>query len=145
MFVLHHFAGADAKHDVMRVVIAPAQKMNVVRRDQTDAEVFRDFRQHAIALALLFHAVVVQLHEEIFRAENVAIFGRGLFGDVDLVRLNRGIHFAGETTAQADQSRGMLREKFLVDPRPVMKSVEMRGRNQFNEIAIAGFVLRQQA
>src|SRR5438874_726975 len=35
-------------------------------------------------------------------------------------------------------------EKFLVDPRPVMKSVEMRGRNQFNKIVITDFVARKQ-
>ena len=38
----------------------------------------------------------------------------------------------------------MRREKFLVDPRRVMKPVEVRGRDQLDEIAITGFVLRQQ-
>ena len=38
----------------------------------------------------------------------------------------------------------MLRQQLPVDPRPVMKSVEMRGRNQFHEIAIAGFIARKQ-
>ena len=43
-FVLHHFASADAKHYVVRLVIAPAQKMHIVCRNQTDAQVSRDLR-----------------------------------------------------------------------------------------------------
>ena len=39
----------------------------------------------------------------------------------------------------------MRREQFLVDPRPVMKSVEMRGGDQLYQIAITGLVLRQQS
>ena len=112
--------------------------------NQPDAQVPGDFRQNGIALSLLFHPVVVHLHEEIFRAENVAILSGALFGDVDLVRLNRGVHLARQTTAESNQSRGMLREKFLVDPRPVMKSIEMRGRDQLNQIVITSFVTREQ-
>ena len=38
----------------------------------------------------------------------------------------------------------MRGEQFLVDPRLVIHPVEMRGRDQLDEIAIAGLVLRQQ-
>ena len=71
--------------------------------------------------------MIVQLHEEIFRAQNVAILGRGLFRFLDIVRLNRRVHFARETTAQPDQPRRMLRQQLFVDPRAVVKSIEVRG------------------
>ena len=145
LLVLHHFAGADAKHHVVRLVIGSPQKMHVVRGDQADPQIFRELRQHTIASVLFLDSVIVQLDEEIFRAENVAILSRGLFRMVELVRLNRGIDFAGETTAQADQTRGVRCQKLLIDPRPVVKPVEMRGGNEFNQIAISGFVLRQQS
>jgi len=144
VLVLHHLAGADAKHHVVRVVIAPAQKMDVIRRNQTETELFRQLRQDPVAFVLLFHAVVVQFQEEILRAEDVAILSRGLFRLVDVVRLNGGINFAGQTSAQSDQTGGMLGEKLLVDPRRVMKAVEMRRCNQFHQIAITGLVLCQQ-
>ena len=108
-------------------MIVASQKMDIVRRDQADAEVFRDLRQHAIALALFFHPVIVQFHEEIFGAQDVAILGRGLLGSLDVVRLNRRIDFPRETTAQPDQPRRMLRQQLLVDPRSVVKPVEVRG------------------
>ena len=43
----------------MRVVIAAPEKMNVVGRDQTDAQILGDLREDLVALPLLFHAVIV--------------------------------------------------------------------------------------
>ena len=63
---------------------------------------------------------------------------------LNVAGLNGDVDFARETTAQADQTVGMRRQQFLVDARPIMKSVEMRRRNQLHQIAIAGLVFRQQ-
>ena len=54
------------------------------------------------------------------------------------------VDFAREATAQTDQAVGMRREQFLVDPRPVMESVEMRRGNQFYQVAVTGLILGQQ-
>src|SRR4029077_16386761 len=106
----NHFAGADTKHYVMRIVIAAPEKMHIVCGNQTEAEIFRELWQHRVAPFLFLHSVIVHFDEEILRAENVAIFGGGLPGDVGLVCLERGIDFAGETTTEPDQSFGMLGE-----------------------------------
>jgi hypothetical protein len=88
--------------------------------------------------------VIVQFDKEIFRAENVPIFGRALFRLLDVVCLNCGVDFARETATEPDQSFRMGREKFLIDPRRVMKTIEVRGRDQLHEIPVARLVLRQQ-
>ena len=103
-FALHHFPGADAKHHVMRVMIVAAQEMNIVRRDQTDTEVLGDFRQHRVAPFLLLHPVIVELDEEILRAEDVAILRCGLGRLLNVVRLDGGVHFPSQTSTQADQA-----------------------------------------
>ena len=103
-FVLHHFTRADAKHYIVRVVIAAPEKMHIVGRDQADAEVSGNLRQHLIALALLLNSVVVQFDEKIVRSENVPIIGGTLSCLLDVVRLYRGIDFAGETAAQPNQT-----------------------------------------
>src|SRR5215472_5027396 len=143
-FVLDPFAGADAKHHVMRVVVVAMQKMDVVRRDETEAEIFCDLWQDPVALSLHLDPMIMHLDEEILGAENVAIFRRRLLRLLDIVCLNRGVYFTGQTTTEPNQSRRMLREQILVDPRSVMKSVEMRGRDQFNQIAVADLVFGQQ-
>ena len=83
----------------MGLVIAPAQKVHVICRDETDAEVSRDLRQHAVARALLLHSVVVQFDEKVFRSEYVAIVGSALCCLFDVVCLNRTVDFACQTTA----------------------------------------------
>ncbi len=96
------FAGADAKHHVVGIVIVPAQEMDVIGRDQPDAEIFRDPRQHCVAPSLFFDPVIVHLDEEILRAQDVTIFRGSLLRLFDVIGLNRGIHFAGKTAAKAD-------------------------------------------
>ena len=115
--------------------------MNVVCGNQSNPEVPRDLRQLAIAFVLRFHPVIVQFHEEIFRAENIAILRRARFRLLDVVCLNRAVDFARQTAAQSNQSCGMRRQKFLVDPRRVMETIEMRRSHQLHEIAIPGLVL----
>ena len=101
-FVLHHLAGADAKHHVVRFVIAPAEKMHIVRRDQANAQISGNLHQRDVAHFLLFHSVIVQFKEEIFRAEDIPIFGGTLFCFLDVVCLNRAVDFARKTTAQSN-------------------------------------------
>ena len=124
--------------------MAPLQKMHVVRRDQAEPELLRELRQDRVAFLLCLDAVVVHFEEEIFRAENVAKFRHALPRLLEIVRLDRHVDLAFEATAQPDQSSRARSEKFLVDPRLVMKTVEVRGRDQFHKIAVTGFVLRQQ-
>jgi len=43
----------------VRLVIAPAKKMNIICRDQSDAKIPRNLRQRCHAFALFFHSVIV--------------------------------------------------------------------------------------
>ena len=102
VLVLHHLRGADAEHHVVRRMIASSQKMYVVRRDQTERELFCQLRQHPVAFVLRFHPVVVQLDEKVLRTQDVAILRRGLSCLGHVIRLDRRINFARQATAQSD-------------------------------------------
>jgi hypothetical protein len=145
VFILHHFARADAKHDVVRLVIAPAEKMNIICRDQSDAKIPRNLRQRCHAFALFFHSVIVQFDEKILSAENVPIFGRALFRLLDVVCLNCGVDFARETATQPDQSFRVRGEQLFVDPRRIMEPFKVRCRHQLDEISVASLVFRQES
>ena len=56
-FILHHLASADAKHHIVRLMIAASKEVNVIRGNEFNSDVPRNFRQMTIALALLFHPV----------------------------------------------------------------------------------------
>ena len=143
-FVGHHLAGADADHDVVGFVVASLQEMHVVGRDQTEPKLLGQARQHLVALFLRLKAMVVHLHKEILRAQNVAKFRHALPRLGQVVRLDRHVDFALEATAQSDQTARVGRKQFLVDPRLIMEAVEVGGGNELNEIAIPGVILRQQ-
>jgi len=126
-------------------VIAAPEEVNVVGRDQTEPEFAGEFWQMRIALLLLGHSVIVQLDEKISRPENVAIFRGHILRFFNVAGLKSAVDLTGETTAQADQTVRMRRQQILVDARPIIKTVQMRRRNQLYQIAIARLVFRQQS
>src|SRR6476620_10656071 len=119
--------------------------MNIVGRDQTEPELPRKFWQMHVAFLLVRDAVIVQFDEKVLWSKNVAILGGKIFCFLNVVGLKRAVDFAGETSAQTDQAIGMRRQQCLVDPRSIIKTVEMRRRNQLHQIAVTRFILRQQS
>ncbi len=142
--VVHHLAGADADHDVVRFVMAALEKMDIVRRHQPEPKLVPDGRQDGIAFPLRFEAVIVQLEKEIFRPQNVAKGRRAGSRFVELIGLDRHVDLALETGAHPDQSLAMRREQLAIDPRFVMHPLEMRSRHQLHEIAITSLVAGQE-
>src|SRR5205823_7076053 len=92
----------------------------------------------------LGHPVVVQLDKKISRPENVTIFRGQILRFLNIVGLKGAVDLTGETSAKADQTVGMRRQQILVDARAIIKTIEMRRRNQLHQIAIASLVFRQQ-
>src|SRR5437660_3118925 len=145
LFVFNFRGGVDAKKNVVRSVIAAPEEVDVVRRDQTESEFAGEFWQVRIALLLLGHSVVVQLDEKISRSENIAIFRGQILRFLNVASLKGAVDLTRETAAQADQTVGMRRQQFLVDPWTIIKTIEMRRRDQLYQIAIASLVFPQQS
>src|SRR5204863_9681475 len=145
LFVFNFRGGVDAKQNVVCSVIAAPEEVNVVGRDQTEPEFAGEFWQMRSALRLLGHSVSVQLDEKIARPENVAIFRGQILRFFNVAGLKSAVDLTGETTAQADQTIRMRGQQILVDARPIIKTVQMRRRNQLYQIVIACLVFRQQS
>ena len=137
--------GADADQHIMRAVILLVQKMHVIRRDEAEAQIACELRQMRVHFPLRLDAVVGEFQEEIFPPEDVTIRRRE-FGRLREIVLgvNRVRHLTLQTAAQSDDSLRMLREQFLVDPRLVVKAVEMRRGHEAHEVLIALQIRRQQ-
>ena len=124
--------------------MAPFEKVNVVRRHQPEPEFTPDFWQNTVAFSLRLQSVIVQLEEEILRAEDVAKGRRALPRLIELIGLDRHVDLALEAGAHPDQSFRVCGEQFAIDPRLVMHPLEMRRRHQPDEILVTGFVAREQ-
>ena len=145
LFVMHHLAGADADHDVVRFVVAALEKMHVVCGDKSEPKFLRDLRQDAVAFSLRLDAVIVHLEKEIFRSKNIAKSRCARARLVELIGLDGHVDLALETGAHPDQTRGVRSEQFLVDPRLVMHALEMRDRHQLDQIAVTRLVASQES
>ncbi len=145
MGLLNKILRADADEAIVRVRIAFLDVVNVVRRDEFQAEFLRPFDQVAVDLGLFRDAVILQFEEKIFRAERLFEPIHRVARLVQLVLHDPVRNFAGETAGHRDQPFAVRRENFLVNARLVIITLQMRGGRELDEIFVAGFVLREQA
>src|SRR5205085_8832968 len=91
LLVLHFGTGVDAHQNVVCLVIAFSQKMDIIGCDQTEPKFFREFRQMGVANLLLGDAMIVQFEEEILRTKDIPIYGGDTLRPLQFAALNRGI------------------------------------------------------
>ena len=134
LLVVDRLAGADAEQDVVRLVVALPQVVDVVGRDQRQVQLAGEREQALVDDLLLLDALVLHLEEEVARAEDVAQAGGRLERRLRLLDLQRARHFAFQAAAQADQALRVLREQLLVDARPVVEAFGVAGRRQLDQV-----------
>ncbi len=137
-------ARADAQQHVVRVVLLPADVVQVVGDDEIEPDFGGEAEQLGVQGPLVGQAVVLQLEEEAIFAEDLAVHAGGLARQVPVVDFERLGHLAAETGREADQALRVLGEVFVVDAGPVVVAVEMRVGDQAAEVLVALPVLGQQ-
>ena len=142
--VVHELAGADAEQNVVRLEVGLLQVVHVVGGDEVQPEILRDRLQPDVDDLLLLDALELHLQEKMVRAKDVAIRRGGVNGPVLLLRPDAGGDLALQTTAEADESFGVLREQVLVDARLVVEAFRVAGRHQLDQVVIALFGFGQQ-
>ena len=136
---------ADANQAIVRVRMAFLDVMNVVRRDELQAEILRPFDQMPVDLGLLRDAVVLQFEEKIVRAERLLEPVHRLARLVQLILRDQIGNLAGETAGHRDEAVLVRGQHFLVNARLVIIALQMRRGGELDEIFVAGLVLCQQA
>jgi hypothetical protein len=115
--VVDRLAGADAEQNVVRLRVALPQVVHVVGRHERQVELFGQWHEAAVDDQLLLDPLILHLEEEVVLPHDVAE-PRGRFERrPGLLDLECARDFTLQATAQRDQSRGVLRQQFLVDAR----------------------------
>jgi hypothetical protein len=144
VLVVHRLPGTDAQQDVVRLVVAVAQVVDVVGAHERHAEVGGDWQQPVVDDPLLLDALILHLEEEVALAEDVLEL-RG--GGNRLARVGTA-DFAGdlalEAAAEPNQALGVPCQQLLVDARFVIEALRVPGRDQLDEVLEADLVLGQQ-
>ena len=65
--IRHIRSRPDADQHIMRFMMTPLQKVNIVGRNQPEPELLRQTRQHQITFSLGLNPMVVHFKEEVFR------------------------------------------------------------------------------
>ena len=86
-------------------------------------------------LRLQLHVVVVQFHVKISGREDVAEARHRLARLAHLVGHQVAVDLAFQTAAERDQTGGVLGQEFLVDARLVVVAVEVRRRDELDEVS----------
>ena len=134
----------DADHHVLRLGVLRLHVVDVVRRDERDTRPARHLT-HALEHGLLFrHAVLHQLEEVVALSEDLLMLDGDLAGRLDALVLDRARELSLQAGRERDEPLRMRSEDLPVHARAVVIAVEMRRRDERNEIPVAREVLREE-
>ena len=134
----------DAEQHVVRLRILLDRVVEVVRRDERDAERPGERDLLGQDAALVGDAVVLQLHEEAVRAEDVAVLTGRLLGTPVLAGEQHRRQLARQAARQADDALRVLGEQILVHPRPVVEPLQVGRGHQLQQVPVPRLVLGEE-
>ncbi|EKD22226.1 MAG: Na+/proline symporter [uncultured bacterium] len=137
LFVIHRFACLYTEQNLVGLFIALIKIMTVVSCHQRESMVLREFDQSTIDRLLLRKAILHNFDEEIPLAKDFPVLfsGSKRFFGISPEQMCRD--FPMETGAHTDQSLAVLGQHLLVDPGPIVKSVQKTGGRQSHEVLIS--------
>ena len=142
--VRKEFPRVDAQQDVVGPGVVGREVMHVVRRDQGDAHLACQADEHRPRAAFVLDGVVLDLQIEILGPEDFTVLGDGPAGTVLVARQKTPRNLALEAGRQADETLGMLGEDLFIDTRPIIKTVQVGGRREAQQVAVPSLVGGEQ-
>ena len=128
----------------MRHGVVAVRVVAVVGRQQRRPDTACDLDQLRVRPVLVGQPVVLELDEEVALPEDVLQPGRPPLRLVLVARQQRLQHDTAQAAGRGDQPVVVSFEELPVDARLVVVALEVRGRGQLHEVAVALDVLRQQ-
>ena len=119
--------------------------MDIVRRDDLQLEFLGELQQERRDAQLFGDAVVLQFDEEILAPEHVDEARGGVAGVLPAILQQQLRHECGEATAERDEAVGVRREGGEVGAGLVIETLQVRVRDELEEVGVALRVFRDQA
>ena len=142
--VVDEGTGLHAQQRVVGHMVLAVGVVAVVGGEQGCADAVGDLDQRRVGLVLLGQAVVLDLDEQVALAEDV-LESTGQHLGLDLVVGQQGLeHDAAEAAGGGDEALGVALEQLPVEPGLVVVALEVGGRRQLEEVAVALVRLGQE-
>lgn len=120
----------------MRVVVGLIEKVDVVRRDESQPELAAEFPHLPCAGGLLGETVVMHFEEKAVFPEDIDEFPEALPRAFEVFILNELVDLAVDAAAQADEPLGVRRERLLVDAGLVIHALEVTETGQLHQVRV---------
>ena len=134
---------ADAREDVVELLVPLPRVPDAVRRDERKPEAAREIDDGAVAVLLLAQPVPLQLHVEA-SGKDRAPFLELLRGRVDSSRRERAGEGPLVASRQNVEPRRVLRDLLAGDEPLPLLAAERAGGDEAAEVAVAGLVLDEE-
>ena len=144
VFFVHGLSGLDAQQDILGGRILAAQIVGVVGHHQGQAGFPGQAQQQRVDPPLLRDAVVLQLQVKALRAEDPAVFQRGLLRAVVIAGAQSAGDRPGQAGRKGNEALGMAPEQVHVDAGFSVEALEKAHRDQIAQIAVTGLVFAEQ-
>jgi hypothetical protein len=140
----HQCAGLDAQQDVVRRAVLGHDIMHVVGGHQLRLVARRQVDQLTVDRVQLGDLVVLQLEEEMIAPEDLEVPIQQA-RRVRIAALHQGAgQFRRQAARGANQACGMRGKEIVVDAGLVVEALQLRGRGDLEQVAVAGVVLGQE-
>ena len=128
----------------MGAAVLPPQVVHVVGADEGQIQVARHRQEAGVHHPLLVDALVLHLEEEVAGAQDVPVGGGRVAGALRLLGAEARRHLPLQATAEADEPLRVPGQQVLVDPGLVVEPLGVPGRDELDEVVVAGEVLGQE-
>ncbi len=136
--------GLHAQEGIVRLGVRAAAVVAVVRGDERGAKGAGDLDELRVGAVLVGQPVILQLDEQVVATEDVLQPAGELAGAGLLVGQQGLQDDAAEAPGRGDQADVMGLQHLPVDPGLVVVALQVGGRGELDEVAVAGVRLGQQ-
>jgi hypothetical protein len=142
--VAQQAARLDCQHDVLVAGIFRLDVMHIICGYITRLVPRPQLDQRLVDLFQLGDIVLLQLQKEVVAAENFVIPIQLLACRFHVPLGDQPRHFGAHAPGGADQPLAVLRQQLVVDPRIIIKAIQLRCAGKLQQVAVTGLVLGDQ-
>ena len=128
----------------MKFGIFAAHVMRIVCCDKFNVQLGGNFFERGTNFNFFVKPVILKFQKKIFPPENVDVFFRKLNGTSKIVLQNRTGNFARHARTERNQPAVIFAQKFFVDTRTIIKTLNRRRRRQLEQISVTVVVFGKQ-
>jgi len=139
-----HRLGLDGEQNILQAGILPLDVMGVIGGNVAGMVVITPFQEVAVDNPQFGNGMLLQFKEEVIGTKDLVIPVQLAARQVGSALDDQAGHLACQAAGGADQPFSVFRQEFVVNAGVVVIPLQLRRRGDFQQVAVACLVFRQQ-